>query len=1744
MNPMIASWNRAASVWWSWTLHSTWQGVVLLAVVFAALLLLRRAAPNWRHGLLLLVLVKFLLPPLGVNGLSLYDFLADAAWKTNRESEPLNLFRERLNRFEDFGAVLVEDTIEPHSATVTPKPPPPPHSLFSDLTPAGLAMGAQAAGVLFFAGFVVTQMQRLRRRMSGARECESGDLHSLAVSIAVDLGLRDMPRIFLHETARSPQVGGILRPFVLLPAWVEVAGREDQRALLAHELAHLKRYDPVCNWFQILAQVWLWWNPVVWWLNSRIRAERELCCDDLVLSLRFASGGDYSRVLVDIAGRCARSGEAALEAMGMADSFRRTKERVVRALDGKVKRRVGLSVVSLLALAVIALLVLPGGLGGMRTAALVARTQGELRSLGTAILDYQTALVSAKRLTPDRAPVFRFGRVDEVYTQLTSPLEVITSIPRDPFDPEKKPYLVASDNFSQLLLIALGPNGRLDVTPDEIKQVFEDHTILSRARYDWPYSPTNGTYSGGDILHYMQAEFVEPGQGGRLPPYNVPDIVVRAIEKKNPQPPGIETRDFLAKILQTKSGITAPKYCKLRITKGGHYEFSRANAEGPIHIHLNEIPGLSDRPDLLLWADEIRWHKEIESGTATGNIAIDDQLRYRVETTDIEYDQSKGGFFFPHEARIIQRMPGGATNELKVQSATVTFSATGILSIKASQASSLPQAPSEIKGGTDPQQTGSVHGRETIWKGQAPATNSPKSNAAVPLQRISRPPEIASQDQIVVDFRWLTTPPIPDRDFAYWMNLFQLLGFNEHSANDFSKNPNLPEKAEVASRPPNEAGLADLMGKDSSLKINARPKIRLVPSRQGKIFIGQAIPYAANAPVGSTIPIVSSLPVESVDVGLSAVVAATKTFDGHIDLDLFLSRTVAKERTNVRNPQTGALEPSGKPVIEESKASHRLQVENGGTVAIWMPTLRGETRALFVLATAKLIPPEVQEGAAGSGKSDSSKGIGAGSSESTGLPETPPPLPDLHFDSPGLYPLWRPYGLSFLGWRKLYLCAGVINDSTQTRVVKADFYEGKPGEGGIVIGQVAEWVPGGKDVPKIVTNGPNGGKIERVGTELPKQPKVRLLQVEWDAQPGDHEVYCVLDANNGVAERNESNNIAHRWVHVLSQNEAKKSETETKSVRQDSSTKNQEIIDAYNRGNLDAILPYLTDPDEVMVRQQAILTLGKGYGDKPRKLEHMERIEKLLFSPSHVDRGAAASALMSREDEFFHRNHETILLMATQDPDPRVREIVSGNLKLKEGGKGAEARSSGNAAEETQRQQTGSVHGRVRIGEMAAAGARVIFDRYGPQGELPEGTSSWDTPIRTSRDGSFRVENLPPGKYRFSRMMMWELQAADGGGATSMGTGTHGVRVEVRPGETSEVTIGGAGRRVEGRLVPEPSTDGEQIQLGSLEARYFTLVEDKADGFGGHVLVMDIHDDGTFAIPDVKPGRYNTHLTYRESMNARDREVVVTPASFDIPSPTPGHEEGPYDVGEARVSLAEKAINDSSVIALDLGGGVKLEMVLIPAGHFKMGSEKGGDDEKPVHEVRIDKPFYIGKYEVTQNQWETVMGNNPSSFKGPKLPVESVSWGDCQGFLTKLSEKVKGAGFRLPSEAEWEYACRAGSSTEYCYGDGEAGLGEFGWFTGNSEQTTHPTGEKKPNAWGLYDMHGNVWEWCQDGFYGSYHGAPDNGSAWDSQACSQRVFRGGGALDFVYYCRSAIRRNGAPTIRLNARLGFRLARTP
>lgn len=201
--------------------------------------------------------------------------------------------------------------------------------------------------------------------------------------------------------------------------------------------------------------------------------------------------------------------------------------------------------------------------------------------------------------------------------------------------------------------------------------------------------------------------------------------------------------------------------------------------------------------------------------------------------------------------------------------------------------------------------------------------------------------------------------------------------------------------------------------------------------------------------------------------------------------------------------------------------------------------------------------------------------------------------------------------------------------------------------------------------------------------------------------------------------------------------------------------------------------------------------------------------------------------------------------------------------------------------------------------------------------------------------------------------------------------------------------------------------------------------------------------------------------------------------------------------------------------------------VLLPAGSFQMGSNDA--DEKPIHEVTLNS-FLIAKYEVTQSQWQKIMWNNPSRFKGDNNPVEKVSWDDCREFCKKT-------GLRLPTEAEWEYAARAGTNTLFYWGDEEGG--DYMWYSGNSEDTTHPVGEKKPNGFGLYDMSGNIWEWCSDWYGDNYYGSSPKNNPQGLASGQYRVLRGGAWCRNAYLCRLSYRIREVPSVRDTSYFGFR-----
>jgi formylglycine-generating enzyme required for sulfatase activity len=231
---------------------------------------------------------------------------------------------------------------------------------------------------------------------------------------------------------------------------------------------------------------------------------------------------------------------------------------------------------------------------------------------------------------------------------------------------------------------------------------------------------------------------------------------------------------------------------------------------------------------------------------------------------------------------------------------------------------------------------------------------------------------------------------------------------------------------------------------------------------------------------------------------------------------------------------------------------------------------------------------------------------------------------------------------------------------------------------------------------------------------------------------------------------------------------------------------------------------------------------------------------------------------------------------------------------------------------------------------------------------------------------------------------------------------------------------------------------------------------------------------------------------------------------------------------------------------------IGMEFIFIPSGSFEMGTDKKIDDgiinEFPLHNVTISRNFYFGKFEVTQEQWMKIMDNNPSKFKSDLHPVESINWYDAKIFISKLNRLENTTKYRLPTEAEWEYAARAVSQSKYSFGNDISDLTFYAWYyDGNksSKQSlqTHPVGQKKPNKWGLYDMHGNVWEWTADWYDSEYYSksSPKDPINYSS-SLKNITIRGGGWINSAEYLRSAVRSYKAPTEKEND-LGFRIAFT-
>lgn len=307
-------------------------------------------------------------------------------------------------------------------------------------------------------------------------------------------------------------------------------------------------------------------------------------------------------------------------------------------------------------------------------------------------------------------------------------------------------------------------------------------------------------------------------------------------------------------------------------------------------------------------------------------------------------------------------------------------------------------------------------------------------------------------------------------------------------------------------------------------------------------------------------------------------------------------------------------------------------------------------------------------------------------------------------------------------------------------------------------------------------------------------------------------------------------------------------------------------------------------------------------------------------------------------------------------------------------------------------------------------------------------------------------------------------------------------------------------------------------------------------GLGPDPRKVDPKIESFEAIPDSITSGENVTLSWNVSDAA---DVTIDPiigsvnlSGSKIVNPT---ETTTYTLKATNIAGSAESSKVVSVEKPDLG----IEFVSIPAGKFVMGSpsdEMGREaDEGPLHEVTIEA-FELGKYEITQKQWVEIMGSNPSKWIDDNLPVDHVSINDVEEFIERLNERESTDKYRLPTEAEWEYACRAGNTTAYSFGDDESKLGDYAWYKANSGGKLHPVGQKKPNSFGLYDMHGNVWEWVQDDFHNSYDSAPSDGSAWGNGGSS----RGGSYYNVAKFCRSANRISNSHD--LDGMIGFRLVR--
>ena len=284
-------------------------------------------------------------------------------------------------------------------------------------------------------------------------------------------------------------------------------------------------------------------------------------------------------------------------------------------------------------------------------------------------------------------------------------------------------------------------------------------------------------------------------------------------------------------------------------------------------------------------------------------------------------------------------------------------------------------------------------------------------------------------------------------------------------------------------------------------------------------------------------------------------------------------------------------------------------------------------------------------------------------------------------------------------------------------------------------------------------------------------------------------------------------------------------------------------------------------------------------------------------------------------------------------------------------------------------------------------------------------------------------------------------------------------------------------------------------------------------------------EEGTVKLKASTPS--NLQITLSKESTATQQSTVSQPIVAQQPT-------------VVQQPVVQTPVTNSDNISIPVKDGISIEMVRVEAGTFTMGAtpemKNPYDDEKPTHQVTLTNDYYIGKYEVTQALWQAVMGNNPSKFKGDNLPVEKVSWDDCQEFVSKLNS-ITGKTFRLPTEAEWEYAARGGNKSRGYQYSGSSNLSDVAWYEDNSGNKTHAVGSKQANELGIYDMTGNVWEWCQD-WYGKYSLSSQTNPTGTNNG-SYRVSRGGCWGDADWFCRSSYRYGRTPVYRYDY-LGLRL----